>query len=258
MKTVDSLRPRSGLRVIITAGANGIGRCIGEAFAGAGGRVWICDIDSESLERVRFAEGRSLCDVRDHEAAGKFVSRAAEAMGGLDVVVNNAGIAGPTAAIDEIDADTWKQTIDVNLNGQFHIARHAMPHLRESQGSMINLASVAGRLAFAYRTPYAASKWAVVGLTKSLAAEVGPEGVRVNAILPGIVRGKRIEGVIRDRAAALNVSYEEMERRNLEKVSLRRMIDPEEIAATALFLCAPGGRSITGQAISVCGNVEAL
>lgn len=258
MNCVDSLRPRSGLRVIITAGANGIGRCIGEAFAEAGARVHICDIDGEALEGASYAEGRSLCDVRDHEAAGAFVSQAAEAMGGLDVVVNNAGIAGPTAAIDKIESDAWKQTIDINLNGQYHIAHHAMPHLRESQGSMINLASVAGRLAFAYRTPYAASKWAVVGLTKSLAAELGPDGVRVNAILPGIVRGKRIEGVIRDRADALGISYQEMEQRNLEKISLRRMVDPEEIAATALFLCAPGGRSITGQAISVCGNVESL
>jgi NAD(P)-dependent dehydrogenase (short-subunit alcohol dehydrogenase family) len=179
-------------------------------------------------------------------------------MGGIDVVINNAGIAGPTAGIDEIDVGQWTQTTDINLNGQYHVAHHAVAHLRESRGAMINLASVAGRLAFAYRTPYAASKWAVVGLTKSLAAELGPEGVRVNAILPGIVRGKRIEGVIRDRAAALGIPYEEMERRNLEKVSLRRMVEPEEIAAAALFLCAPGGRSITGQAISVCGNVEAL
>ncbi|WP_370161335.1 SDR family oxidoreductase [Limimaricola soesokkakensis] len=258
MKTVDCLRPESGLRVIVTAGASGIGRCIGEAFAQAGARVRICDIDGAALETADYAEGRSLCDVRDHEAVGRFVTDAAAAMGGIDVVVNNAGIAGPTAGIDEIDVEQWTQTIDINLNGQYHVAHHAIAHLRESRGVMINLASVAGRLAFAYRTPYAASKWAVVGLTKSLAAELGPEGVRVNAILPGIVRGKRIEGVIRDRAAALGIPYEEMERRNLEKVSLRRMVDPEEIAATALFLCAPGGRSVTGQAISVCGNVESL
>ncbi|MCP1170295.1 SDR family oxidoreductase [Limimaricola litoreus] len=258
MKTVDSLRPESGLRVIVTAGASGIGRCIGEAFAKAGARVRICDIDGAALEEADFAEGRSLCDVRDHAAVGRFIAEAAAGMGGLDVVINNAGIAGPTAGVDEIDADAWRQTIDVNLNGQYHVAHHATAHLRQSRGVMINLASVAGRLAFAYRTPYAASKWAVVGLTKSLAAELGPEGVRVNAILPGIVRGRRIEGVIRDRAAALGIPYEEMERRNLEKISLRRMVDPEEIAAAALFLCAPGGRSITGQAISVCGNVEAL
>ena len=117
---------------------------------------------------------------------------------------------------------------------------------------------MAGRLGFAFRTPYAASKWAVVGLTKSLASELGPDGVRVNAILPGIVRGQRIERVIRDRAEALGRTYEDVERENLSKVSLRRMVEAKDIAAMALFLCAPGGGNISGQALSVCGNVEAL
>ena len=173
-------------------------------------------------------------------------------------MVNNAGIAGPTAGIDEIEVADWERVIDVNLNGQYLVARRTAVHLRESQGVLLNLASVAGRLGFAFRTPYAASKWAVVGLTKSLASELGSDGVRVNAILPGIVRGQRIERVIRDRAEALGRTYEDVERENLSKVSLRRMVEAKDIAAMALFLCAPGGGNISGQALSVCGNVEAL
>ena len=258
MRVLESLTPPTGLRVLVTAGASGIGAVIANAFREAGANVWVCDVDKAALGLLDPEFGKACADVSNADDIARLVSDACSALGGLDVVVNNAGLAGPTAAIETIDVETWRRTIDVNLNGQYLVAHHTAQALRESRGVMINMASVAGRLAFAYRTPYAASKWGVVGLTKSLAAELGPDGVRVNAILPGIVRGKRIEGVIRERAAALGLSYEEMERRNLEKVSLRRMVEPDEIAAAALFLCAPGGRSISGQALSVCGNVESL
>jgi NAD(P)-dependent dehydrogenase (short-subunit alcohol dehydrogenase family) len=258
MSILDSLTPPKGLRVLVTAGASGIGGAIADAFLEAGARVHVSDIDATALDRLDPAIGRTAGDVSDERGVKGLVREAATGLGGIDVVINNAGVAGPTAAIDKVGAEEWRRTIDINLNGQYLVAHHAVPFLRESAGAMINIASVAGRLAYAFRTPYAASKWAVVGLTKSLAAELGPDGVRVNAILPGIVRGSRMESVIRDRAAALGVSYEEMERQILAKVSLRRMVGPEDIAATALFLCAPGGRNITGQAISVCGNVESL
>ena len=258
MRVLDSLTPPTGLRVLVTAGASGIGAVIAKAFREAGANVWVCDVDTAALDSLDARFGKACADVSNSDDVARLVSEARSALGGLDVVINNAGLAGPTAAIETIDVETWRRTIDVNLNGQYLVAHHTAQALRESRGVMINMASVAGRLAFAYRTPYAASKWGVVGLTKSLAAELGPDGVRVNAILPGIVRGKRIEGVIRERAVALGLSYEEMERRNLEKVSLRRMVEPDEIAAAALFLCAPGGRSISGQALSVCGNVESL
>jgi NAD(P)-dependent dehydrogenase (short-subunit alcohol dehydrogenase family) len=135
-----------------------------------------------------------------------------------------------------------------------------VPLLRRARdgGSIIALSSVAGRLGYAYRTPYSATKWAVVGLTKSLAIELGPDNIRVNAIQPGIVKGPRIERVISARAEQLGLSYEQMEKEYLAKISLRRMTTPEEVAATALFLCSPGGSGISGQAISVCGNVEVL
>ncbi|KAA0010026.1 SDR family oxidoreductase [Billgrantia pellis] len=257
MSVVESLSPRPGLRVLVTAGANGIGLAIARAFQEAGARVHVCDIDTQALAVLPDGITHTVADV-SREADVVRLFQEAVRLGGLDVVVNNAGIAGPTAGIDEIDDKTWAHTIDINLNGQYRVAHRAAPLLRDSQGLLLNLASVAGRLGFAYRTPYAASKWGVVGLTKSLACELGPEGVRVNAILPGIVRGPRIEKVIEDRAAKRGISYAEMEQENLAKVSMRRMVEPTDIAAMALFLSAPGGANISGQALSVCANVESL
>ncbi|EHA15571.1 SDR family oxidoreductase [Halomonas sp. HAL1] len=257
MTVVESLTPRHGLRVLITAGANGIGLAIAKAFQEAGARVHVCDIDTQALASLPEGISHTVADVSKEEDVDRLFQDVAS-LGGLDVVVNNAGIAGPTAGIDEIDNDAWTRTIDINLNGQYRVAHRATPLLKESQGLLINLASVAGRLGFAYRTPYAASKWAVVGLTKSLAIELGPEGVRVNAILPGIVRGPRIEKVIEDRAAKRGLSYAEMEQENLSKISMRRMVEPSDIASMALFLAAPGGTNISGQALSVCANVESL
>lgn len=257
MRVLDSLTPRQGLKVLVTAGARGIGREIAMAFHEAGARVHVCDIDEAGLQTLPEGITSSLADVSQEDQVERVFGDAA-ALGGLDIVVNNAGIAGPTGSIDEITSSDWRKTIDINLNGQYYVASRSASQLRESQGLLINLASVAGRLGFAYRTPYAASKWAVVGLTKSLACELGPDGVRVNAILPGIVSGPRIEQVIRDRAEKRGISYAEMEKENLSKVSMRKMVDASDIAAMALFLSAPGGSNISGQALSVCGNVETL
>jgi NAD(P)-dependent dehydrogenase (short-subunit alcohol dehydrogenase family) len=180
-------------------------------------------------------------------------------MGGLDVLVNNAGIAGPTAGVEDIDPSEWDRTVAVNLNGQFYSARKAVPALRKTQdGAIINMSSVAGRLGYAYRTPYAATKWAIVGFTQSLAKELGPAGIRVNAILPGVVEGPRIERVISARAQATGIAYEAMEQEYKNKASLRRMVSAQDVANMALFLCSPAGRNISGQALSVCGNVETL
>jgi NAD(P)-dependent dehydrogenase (short-subunit alcohol dehydrogenase family) len=262
MDPLARLRPEAGLRVLVTAGAGGIGRAIAEAFAAAGARIGLCDLDPGALEAAQAAMPEATvveADVSDTEAVARMTEEMRRSLGGLDVVVNNAGIAGPTGGIEAISETEWRQTIDVNLNGQYLVAAHTVPLLKQArEGALINIASVAGRLGYAFRTPYAASKWATVGLTASLAKELGPDGIRVNAILPGIVRGPRIERVISARAEALGLDYAEMERRYLEKVSLRRMVEPEDVASLALFLCAPGGRNISGQALSVCGNVEDL
>ncbi|CAG2345935.1 MULTISPECIES: SDR family oxidoreductase [Burkholderia] len=268
MTASDLLKPYDGLRVLVTGGASGIGLEIADAFAECGARVHVCDASQAAIAALADrpphaaagAISATLADVSDPAAVERVFADVSTRLGGLDVLVNNAGIAGPTGGIDEIDPVQWEQTVAINLNAQFQFARRAVPLLREAKhgGAIIALSSVAGRLGYAFRTPYAATKWAVVGLVKSLAIELGPLGIRVNAIQPGIVRGPRMRRVIDARAQQLGIGYDEMEKRYLEKISLRRMTDPSEIAATALFLCSPGGHGITGQAISVCGNVEVL
>jgi len=259
MSILQSLTPPTGLRVVVTAGAAGIGRVIATGFQQAGARVHVCDIDAEAVSDARAAGlGAMVCDAADPEQARAFFDAARADMGGFDVVIANAGIAGPTLAIADVDDAAWNRTLEVNLRGAYLAAHHAAPDLIASRGGFVAISSVAGRLGFALRTPYAASKWGVVGLAKSLAVEWGPQGVRANAILPGIVKGPRIERVIAARAQQLGQSYVETEEQALEKVWLRRMVSPEDIAAMCLFLSSPGGANITGQALSVCAGVEGL
>jgi NAD(P)-dependent dehydrogenase (short-subunit alcohol dehydrogenase family) len=251
-----------GLRALVTAGGSGIGWSIARALHGAGARVHVCDASLSAIANAQQAIPEittSLADVTNVEQVDNLFTDVRAKVGGLDVLVNNAGIAGPTAAVEHITPDDWRRTLDVNITGQFLCARRAVPLLKEAgEGVIINMSSVAGRLGYAMRTPYAASKWAIVGFTQSLAIELGPSGIRVNAILPGVVEGPRIEQVIRDRANAEGVTYEEMEKRYLDQISLRRMVSASDVAEMVLFLCSKGGRNISGQSLGVCGNVEFL
>jgi NAD(P)-dependent dehydrogenase (short-subunit alcohol dehydrogenase family) len=248
-----------GKRVLVTAGAAGIGRAIGEALAGAGAEVWVCDVAEDALASCPQGWVATRCDVADEAAVDRLFDDLGRRWGGrLDVLVNNAGIAGPTAGIDAIEPDAWRRTIEVNLNSAYYFARRAVPLLKRSRGSIVNISSVAGRLGYAFRTPYAASKWALVGLSHSLAKELGPDGVRVNAVLPGIVAGPRIDGVFRARAEALGQSVAEVEAAYLEKVSMRRKVTAADVAAMVLFLCSDAARNVSGQAISVDANVEQI
>jgi NAD(P)-dependent dehydrogenase (short-subunit alcohol dehydrogenase family) len=177
---------------------------------------------------------------------------------GLDVLINCAGIAGPTAGVEGITEEDWNRAIDVNLSGQYRCLHHAVPMLRESKlANIICISSIAGRMGVQWRTPYVATKWAIVGIVKSLAIELGPSDIRVNAVLPGIVEGPRMDGVIRARAEVEGVDEATMRELYLKKISLRRMVTADDVALMCLFLCSPAGRNITGQAISVDGNVEA-
>jgi NAD(P)-dependent dehydrogenase (short-subunit alcohol dehydrogenase family) len=249
-----------GKRVIVTAGGSGIGRVIAQTFHAAGARVHVCDIAPEALDECRRAGlGATQADVADPAQVDTLFDEATAALGGLDVLVNNAGIAGPFSAVEAMAIADWDRTIAVNLNGMFYCTRRAVPLLKQAGGGLIvNMSSVAGRMGFPFRSVYAASKWAIVGLTETLAMELGPDNIRVNAIQPGIVDGERHWRNARRKAELLGITLEEQERRVLSRVSLRRMVSPEDVANTALFLASPLGQNISGQALSVCGNVETM
>lgn len=258
----DRLYPPPGLRVLVTAGASGIGAVIASAFAETGASIHICDIDDVAL--TAFHKSYPACkatraDVADEEQVTNLFDMQHGQFGGLDILVNCAGIAGPTAGIDRIPEKDWNRTIDVNLNGQYRCLHHAVPMLRESSfANIICISSVAGRLGYPWRTPYAASKWAIVGMVKSLAIELGPDNIRVNAVLPGLVEGPRIDDVIHARARLEGVEETAMREEYLKKISLHRMVTADDVALACLYLCSPAGQNISGQAISVDGNVEFL
>jgi NAD(P)-dependent dehydrogenase (short-subunit alcohol dehydrogenase family) len=248
--------------VIVTAGAAGIGRAFVEVFHNVGAKLYVCDIVDERLAKLRADHpdiGVVMADVSDPAQVDAFIDAAAHAMGGIDILINNAGVAGPAQPVEEISTEDWNRVFAVNVAGQFYCARRAVPHLKKAGGGVIiNMASVAGKFGFPLRSPYSTSKWAVIGFTKSLAIELGPSKIRVNAILPGIVSGERIHQVFTARAAARGISYDEMAQQALERVSLRTMVEPEEIADLVLFLCSHHGRAMTGDAIEICGGVESI
>ena len=260
----DSL---AGKRALVTAGAAGIGLAIAQHLAARGCQLVVCDVAQEALRHFEqrlpeYHVGKHhavLADVANEGDVERLFGEIRARLGGLDILVNNAGIAGPTGGIDAIDPKDWRRCIDVCLTGQFLCARLAVPLLREAGGgSIVNMSSAAGKYGYAFRTPYSSAKFGVIGLTQSLAKELGPENIRVNAILPGIVEGPRMEGVIRSRAAQLGIPYEEMEARYLERISMRRMVSPGDVAQMIGFLVSDAGRHIAGQSIAVDGNVETL
>ena len=251
-----------GLRVLVTAGASGIGRAIADLMIANGARVHVCDVADEHLADFRAAHPEhraSRCDVSREDEVEALLKEVEARLGGLDALINNAGIAGPTGGVEAIAPADWRRTIDVCLVGQFLCAHFAAPMLKRSaEAAIVNMSSSAGRYGYAFRTPYAAAKWGVIGFTQSLAKELGPAGIRVNAILPGIIRGPRMAGVIRARAGQVGVPYEAMEQEYLNRISLRRMTGPEDVAAMVLFLLSPAGANISGQSLGVDGNVESL
>jgi NAD(P)-dependent dehydrogenase (short-subunit alcohol dehydrogenase family) len=252
----------AGLRVMISAGAAGIGLEIARAFSREGARVHVCDVDDAALGALARSDpelGASRCDVADRTDVQRFFDDARARLGGLDCLVNNAGIAGPTGRVEEIDPSEWDRCLAIDLTGQFNCVRLAVPLLRQSgNASILNVSSLAGRLGFPMRTPYAAAKWGVIGLTRSLAMELGPDRIRVNALLPGIVAGERQKRVLGAKAQARGISFEEMERLAFSYTSLKEYVTAEQLADLACFVASPRGRAISGQSLSVCGDTGML
>jgi len=254
------------LRVLVTAGGSGIGLGIAEAFLREGARVHVCDIDQRAVAALAGrhpALSASLCDVADRVQVDRLFVDAVGYLGGLDCLVNNAGVAGPTGAVQDIEPEDWDRCLEVNLTGQFNCARLAIPHLVAVAGgkrncSIMNVSSLAGRFGFALRAAYAASKWGVIGFTKSLALELGPSGVRVNALLPGIVAGDRQRRVLEAKAEALGISFEEIERMAFSHTSIKEYVTANQLADLVVYTASPRARTISGQALSVCGDSNML
>ncbi|QTG16926.1 SDR family oxidoreductase (plasmid) [Agrobacterium tumefaciens] len=252
----------AGQRVAISAGAGGIGLAISKLLYAHGCRVALFDVSDTALNAARHEMPDAYvtkADVSNEKDVEAFFVEVGEIYGGLDALINNAGIAGPTGGVEDITPSDWRRCVEIGLTGQFLCTHFAVAGIKAAGGgAIINMSSAAGRHGYAYRTPYSAAKFGVIGFTQSLAKELGPHNIRVNAILPGIVAGARMEGVIRDRAAQVGVEYAEMETRYLDRISMRRMVTPEDVAETVAFLLSNGGRNISGQSIGVDGNVETL
>jgi NAD(P)-dependent dehydrogenase (short-subunit alcohol dehydrogenase family) len=248
-----------GLRVLVTAGAAGIGQAIARTFLEHGARIHVCDVDDKSLQAVKPPVTWSRADVSVLADVERLFDDVKRHLGGLDVLVNNAGIAGPTGKVEDIDPKEWERCIAVDLNGMFYCTRKAMPMIKAAGGgSIINLSSIAGRFGFALRTPYSAAKWGVVGFTQSLAVEAGPEGVRVNCLQPGIVEGERVERIISAKAKELGVSFDDVKSKMVEGTALHTTVTAQDIANMALFLATEPGKHISGQSLSICGGARYL
>ena len=251
-----------GLRALITAGAGGIGLKVAEAFLGEGAIVHVCDVDKENLAALKKSHPKitsSLCDVSDRAQVAALFKDAIAKLGGLDCLINNAGIAGPTGPVHEINPEDWDRCLEVCITSQFNCTRLAVEHLKQSKNpSIINLSSAAGKFGFPNRSPYAAAKWGVVGFTKTIAMELGQYGIRCNAILPGTTEGDRIRRVFEAKAQIAGKQMHEIKAASLANASIKEMIQPEQLADMMLLLASHRGRTISGQAISIDSDQQAL
>jgi NAD(P)-dependent dehydrogenase (short-subunit alcohol dehydrogenase family) len=249
-----------GLRTIVTAAGSGAGRVVATAFADLGARVVACDVAQEAIDALR--AGRSdihvvRADVGCERDIGELFQKAAEYLGGVDVLINNAGIAGPTAAAEDVSLADWHATFAVNLTGHFLCARQAIPFMKaQRSGAIINISSISGMLGLPFRIPYAVSKAGVVSLTQNLARELGPYNIRVNAVLPGVIEGERIRGVITAKAKLLNMAEAAYEAQLIQYSSMRTMVSAQDVAEMCLFLASDKARRVSGQMIAVDGDLR--
>ncbi|WP_422049482.1 SDR family oxidoreductase [Shimia sp.] len=241
-------------RVLITAGGSGIGRAMAEAFARDGWQVWVADLDGAALAGVPESWLKTQLDVTDEAGVAALLAEVQAAWGGLDALCANAGVAGPTAAVEDVKLQDWQACVAVNLEGAFLAAKYAAPMMKAAgRGAIVVTSSTAGQYGYPYRAPYAAAKWAVIGLTKTLAMELGGYGVRANVICPGAVEGPRMEGVLAREAAAKGMSRDDVYEGYASGTALGAFVEAGDVADMAVFLCSDKARMVSGQVIAVDG-----
>ena len=253
----------TGKFALVTGGGSGIGLAIAQTFAASNATVWVCDVDPTAIDAIdTSAPGVSgvVADVGRETDVDQLFDTVLDSSGGrLDILVNNAGISGPNGALEDLELDDWESTFRINVLSAFLCSRRALPVMKkQSGGSIVNLSSTAGVHGYPLRTPYASAKWAIVGLTKSLAMEVGPYGIRVNAICPGAVSGDRMDRVIAAEAKTRNMNPQQVRDQFVSQTSLKSFVEASDIAQMVLFVCSENGARISGQALSVDGNTESL
>lgn len=241
-------------RVLVTGGAAGIGLAVAKRFVAGGARVLACDVDEATLNKALDDVPGLLglrCDVSVVADIEALFAALDHQLGGLDVLVNNVGIGGPTLPADQLASEDWQRVLDINLTGTFEVTRRAIPLLKQSAGTIINMSSAAGRYGYPNRIAYATTKWGLIGFTKTLAMELGVHDITANAILPGAVGGERFDRVIAGRADISGRSIEEETALGLASQSLKRIVPPEHVADLAHFLTTPAGRSMSGAALAI-------
>ncbi len=247
-------------RVLVTAGAAGIGKEIAQAFAANGAAVCVCDINAQALDMAaQDIPGLKtiVCDISQRQDIERMVPAAVAALGGLDVLVNNAGIAGPTAPVEDTNPDQWEAVMTVDVIGTYHVTRLAIPHLKKSAaGSIVVMSSVGGRFGYPNRSAYCTAKMGLIGFAKTLSRELGQYDIRCNAVAPGAVGGERIERVLQGRADAEHKTLEEEREAAMSIQSLKRFVDPKDIAALILFLTSDAGKSISGQVLPIDNDAQ--